>query len=76
MMGILDLFDLSSFSIGLCVLAFAAVGGLICWRFIPDKRLDLPYFYSDSSVVTTLEEAHEKVGAILPKSRNRSADGI
>lgn len=67
-MAILDLFDLSSISISLCVLAVAAVSGLIYRRFLPSKRLDLPYFYIGSSVVTTLEEAHEKVCAILPRS--------
>lgn len=77
-MALLDLLllDLSPISISLYVLAVAAVGGLIYWRFIPSKRLDLPYFYIESNVVATLEEAHEKVCAILPRSQRQSADGI
>lgn len=70
MMAILDIVDLSLFSLSLYVLAFGVVGGLICWRFILEKRLDLPYFYVDSSVVITLEEAHKKAGDILPRIRN------
>lgn len=69
-MGILNLLDLSPISTSLCVLAFAAVGGLIYRQFSPKKRLDLPYFSPDSSLVSMLEEAHEKVWAILPKFRN------
>lgn len=61
-MGNPDLLDFPPFTIFLCLLALASIGYIINWHFIPSKkRLDLPYFYVGKDVVSTLEEAHEKV---------------